>query len=116
MSIYKKLRVPAGEGSDASARFGMDAEDPIAVEIEQVMVTAAAWPVTRVQQRLIIHVGHGAAMFGDHFEEAFAAIGIHQRIDDDDELSSQPGGFRIVRRNQVVEVADGRKSGFGSGI
>jgi hypothetical protein len=82
---------------------GMDAEDPVAVEVKEVVVAPASRPVAGMQQGLIVHIRHGAAVFGHHLEEPPAAIRVHERINDDDEALAQPFGAVVVRGDQVME-------------
>lgn len=102
--------VPGTDFAEAAAGFGMDAEEPVAVEVEEVVIAAAPGPVAGVEEGLLVDVG-GAAVFGDHLQEAVAAVGVHQRIDDDDEVVEQAGDRGIVGGEEVV---DDREGGIGA--
>ena len=112
MRIDEEDRVPLPHCLDASARFGMNAEDPVAVEIEHVMIGASGRPITGVEEGLVVDVGDVAPVLADHLEEAVAAVGVHHRIDDDQEVVQHVADLIIARGDEVVCDRDG---GIGAG-
>ena len=68
----------------------MTGVDPVAVQVEQVVVAAPVGPVAGVQHGLVVHVRLRAAALGQRLGEARAAVRVHARVDDDHDLVQQP--------------------------
>ena len=101
-------RMPAAGSFDTAAGFRVDAQDPVAVQIEVVVVGAAVGPITGMQQSLVVDVREGAAVFGGLVAETVAAVGVHQRVDQDHHLVEHGQHLGVGGSHQVVDERQGR--------
>ncbi len=103
MRIDEQQRMPRAGFPDPTTGLGIDRRQPVAVEVEQVVVAAPPRPVAGVQQRLVVDVRCRRAMLGDLLQEPLPAVGVHHRIDQHDQLVEQIRDLSGGAGDQVVE-------------
>ena len=100
------IRFPLVHRDGAGARFGLRLVDPVAVQVEPVVVRAAARPRLRVFQLLAVGVRHGAAVRIHPLRETADAVGIDHRVDQDDIVLQyllrigRPGRGQVIGQQQ----------------
>ena len=95
VEVDEDLRIPLRVLGHARAHFALRRPGPVAVHVDQVVIEAAARPRLVVLEGVGIRIGLLAARADEPRDVALAAVGIEQRIDEDDEVVEQRRGIRI---------------------
>ena len=101
--IDDQHRVPSRKLPHAATRFGMHAEEVIAVQVEEIVVAAAPRRVAGVLQRLVIDTRRRPAILGDHLEKTIAPVWILERIDHHHDVLEELRHLRIIHGNEMVK-------------
>ncbi len=105
--VDEQERVPLGRLPDAPAGLGVDPQDPVAVEVEVIVIAPPPRPVAGVQERLVVDVRSGGAMLGDLLQEALPAVRVHHRVDQYDDVLEQLDDRGVEARRQVINECQG---------
>ena len=89
VGVDEDLRLPLQERGDG-ARLLLRLQVPVAVHVEEVVVGAAAGPAFEAVGGERMVLVEAAAHLAVEVDEAVAAVGVLQGVDDDDELVQPP--------------------------
>ena len=105
VEVHVDLGLPGAVGGDAAAALLLRRPGPVAVEIDQVVVLAAAGPGLEVLGGDAVDVRRLALALLVAVEVALAAVRVAQRVDQHDDVVEQPrpvtlrGGERVRRHH-----------------
>ena len=95
VAVDDHLGPPVADQGGVTLGFGLGLDEPVAVQVEQIMVVAAAGPGLVPLGRGGVGIGQGAAARGEAVEETLAPVRVLGRDEDDDGVG-QPGlGGRV---------------------
>ena len=103
VEVDEHQRVPLLEHAHSPERLGLGERDPIAVEVEEVVVGATARPSLVVLGRQPIEVWSDAVALREVLDEAVAAIRVLGRVDQHQHVLADGVDHRVaLRRQQVI--------------
>ncbi len=100
--VGQNIGLPGVVLRHAALAFGVLCVEPVAVQVEPVMIRASAGPHLVVLARRRVGHGRDAFMGIDPTGKAVAAIGIDAGVEQNDALAQQRVNARALRRRQVV--------------
>ena len=102
MRVDQHHRLPFADRRDLAARFRLGQSEPVAIQIEQIMVEAPAGPLLVVLGSGRIGNRHGAARLGIMLYEAIAPVRVLRRIDHDEGVREDGFDPRIAPCGEQV--------------
>ncbi len=111
VQVDHDLRQPLEQDRDTAAALGLCLREPVAIQIEEVMVGAAAGPGLVVFGGQAQGVGDAGATGPGGLDEAPATIGVLQRVDQHDRLAQDGRGPWVVLRGQQMVRLEHRCAG-----
>ncbi len=106
-------RVPFADRGDLAAGLGLAECEPVAIEIEHVVIDASARPRFVMLGRLPVGSRIDAGRGEEIVHEPRAPVGVLHRIDHHDGLAHDPRGARVVLCGE--QVIGGHQRGIGRG-
>ena len=106
-------RVPLPNRGDLAAGLGLREGEPVAIEVEHVVVHPPARPRLVMLGRLPVGIGCDAGGGEEIVHEARPPVGVLHRVDDHDGAGHDLGGTRIVLRGE--QVIGSHQRGVGRG-
>ena len=101
VGIDEQLRVKGQHCAPATPRFGLGAGHPVAVHVEQVVVAATVRPAAAVHAGPV-EAGRAPQLLLDHAHDALPTVGIHDRVDDHDDVLQQGLDAGVGAGHEVV--------------
>ena len=105
--------LPVVEEFEAALGLGVDGGEPVAVEVEPVVVGAAIGPAFLVLAITAVGAGVLAAVAVGPGGEALEAVGIQAGVEDDDGVFEEVGGGLVAGGGEVVGEECGGVGGAG---
>ena len=111
MRIDVGHREPLLQGRDPAPCLGLRQDEPVAVQVEQVVVRTPAGPGLVVLGRQSVRVGHEALGHLKMMNETIATVGILHRVDDDDRVLEDGIDDLVALRGKQVVGGQHRRVG-----
>ena len=112
VGIDHQLRMPFVQCLHPGTAFRLGEDEPVAVEVEQVVIGASPGPYPGVVDALGIAVGHGAAPLLHRGQESLPAVGIFHRVDAHQQFPAKLCAAFIRAGSQLISHLEG---GVGAG-